>query len=55
MKRKEKGFEDKLGFANRKTVTITILIEGNKQLSDQVTKLKGDLKRATDELAEARA
>lgn len=42
LKRKEKGFEDKLNIAN----------SSNKQLNDANAKLKADLKKATDELAE---
>lgn len=42
LKRKEKGFEDKMNLVNN----------SNKQLSDTNMKLKMDLKRVTDELAE---
>lgn len=40
LKRKEKGFEDKMSLANN----------NNKQLMDANVKLKADLKKATDEL-----
>lgn len=42
LRRKEKGFEDKMNLVNN----------SNKQLSDANMKLKVDLKRVTDELAE---
>jgi uncharacterized protein involved in exopolysaccharide biosynthesis len=45
LKRKEKGFEDKMNLVN----------QSNKQLSDANMKLKMDLKKATDELTELRA
>lgn len=45
MRRKEKGFEDKQLISNN----------SNKQLSDANSKLKGDLKKAMDELQELKA
>jgi hypothetical protein len=45
LRRKEKGFEDKQLISNN----------SNKQLSDANNKLKGDLKKAMDELQELKA
>ena len=45
LRRKEKGFEDKQLISNN----------SNKQVSDANNKLKGDLKKAMDELQELKA